>query len=98
MLERDRADYRAVPCTGIGVAPGVAIAEEDFGQAAIGESANCADVAQLGGLQLESLRHASVRQAFAGGHSAVSSNRSRGTSLPHVIQPSRGLRANSSRY
>src|SRR5262249_35563818 len=72
MLERDRTDHRAVPCAGIGVAPRVVVAKEDFGEAAIDESADCADVAQLGGLQLERLRCASVRQALAGGHSVAS--------------------------
>src|SRR5262245_31666242 len=76
MLERDRADHRAIPCAGIGVAPRVVIAKEDFGQAAIDKSADCADVAQLGGLQLERLRRASVRQALAGNHSTASLNRS----------------------
>src|SRR5262249_22468890 len=67
---------RAISRSGIAVAAGLAVAEKDLGELAVGKPPDRADVAQTAGLKFERLGLPAVWQTTARGHRSTPSRRS----------------------
>src|SRR6516225_373842 len=106
MLNGEREDDRAIAGVRVGLRVGFVVREEKLSNAAIIKAADRAGVSEPSHFEVEGFGESAVAEALPHGAprrknlgiSKPSPTSGGGSSLPHVVQPSRSWRANSSRY